>query len=40
MYAGVKRVILKFSFNFACRKYEGNIREAVELEENYVTGWN
>ena len=26
----------KFSRNFACRKCEGNIGEAVEQEEGYV----
>ena len=31
--AGVKRVTPKFSRNFTCRKCEGNIGEAVELEE-------
>ena len=31
--AGVKRVTPKFSINFACRKCEGNIGEAVEEEE-------
>ena len=31
--AGVKGVTLKFSRYFTCRKYEGNIGEAVELEK-------
>ena len=31
--AGVKRITQKFSGNFACRKCEGNIGEAVEQEE-------
>ena len=31
--ARLKRVAPKFSRNFACRKYEGNIGEAVEQEE-------
>ena len=31
--AGVKMVTAKFSLNFACMKCEGNIGEAVELEE-------
>ena len=30
--AGVKRVSIKFSSNFTCRKCEGNIVEAVEQE--------
>ena len=30
--AGVKMVTYKFSRNFACRKCEGNILEAVEQE--------
>ena len=32
-YIRVKRVTTKFSRNFACRKYEGNIGETVEHEE-------
>ena len=31
--AGVKKVTLKFSWNFTCRKCDGNIVEAVEQEE-------
>ena len=29
----MKRMTPKFSINFACRKCEGNVREAVEQEE-------
>ena len=38
-FIGVKRVTSKFYRNFACRKYEGNIGEAVEREESYLIKW-
>ena len=37
--ARMKMVTPKLSRNFACRKCEGNIGEAVEQEKSYVMKW-